>query len=126
MCALVLGAVRGVAETFPTILEVTNVRLLTGVRSNVNLKILLAREGLVAAGKGATVWLLATVNANVVDQLVAGVEGFVLPRTIHPAAHVVVLTVALRIDVTILDVQHLDKVVMDINRLLWTRITLTS
>ena len=49
MRPLVLRPIRGVAEGFAAVEKVTEVGLLAGVRANVNLQVLLPREGLVAA-----------------------------------------------------------------------------
>ncbi len=53
------------------------------------------------------VGLFTRVNAHVIEQFVASIEGSIGPRTADPVAGVVVLTVALLVNVTVLNVQNL-------------------
>lgn len=50
MGPLVFGPIRGVAERLATAIDRAEVGLLAGMRSDMNLEILLPRESLVAAG----------------------------------------------------------------------------
>lgn len=65
-----------------------NKKLLTGVRSLVDLKILRPREYLSAAGKRAWEWFLAGVHPYVVDKFVFGLERSTVPRASLPEARV--------------------------------------
>ena len=57
----------------------------------VYLEVLGAREDLAAAREGAGEGLLAGVHADVVDELVFGLEGLALARTVLPEADVTAL-----------------------------------
>ena len=62
---------------------------LTGVRAFVYLEVLGAREHLAAAGKQARKRFLSGVDADVVDQLVFGLERAQLAAAVAPQTHVV-------------------------------------
>jgi len=80
----VLKAVRGVRVGLLAALEAALVRLLAGVRPDVDLEVLRPREGLLA--QVAAVGLLLGVGAGVDEHLVAGVESPIAALASPPAA----------------------------------------
>jgi hypothetical protein len=66
-------------------------RPLTCVSALVNLEVLRASEHFSTAGEGAGERLLSRVHADVVDELIFGLEGLALPRAVRPEAGVVSL-----------------------------------
>lgn len=98
----VIGLVRGVhmavflaigAVSEPSIatIELTFEWLLTSVGSFVNLEILASSKHFPATREGARERLFSCVNANVIDQLVLGLERLAFPGAVLPEACMVAL-----------------------------------
>jgi len=81
---------------------------LTCMRSLVYLEVLAAREHFAAAWKQTRKWFLSRVDADVVDQLVLGLERSQLTAAVAPQTNVVGLIAAARprTDVLDADVRH--------------------
>ncbi len=69
-------------------MSVIGKRLLTGMRSFVNLQILTPGENFATMRKGTRERFFSSVNPNVINEFVLGFEGSAFPRTLLPTASV--------------------------------------
>ena len=84
----VFGAIAGVVEAFIAALVVTDVRFLPRVGPDVQLQIFQPGEATTAAADFALVGLFTRVAAEVGDELVSCVEGFLSSGAVFPLAHI--------------------------------------
>lgn len=87
----VLFAVGAVGKAAITVVEFTLEWFLARVSSLVDLEVLGASKDFTAAYEWTREWLFASVNANVIDKLVFGLEGLALADTIAPVTDVYIL-----------------------------------